>query len=367
MAAVTRTRREWPGYTSVWRWHFFAGLFCIPFVLWLAVTGSVYLFRPQIEAWIDRPFAHVANVGPRESAARQAAAAVAAVPGSVLHRYQLPDTPTQAVQIIVGNGEREVRVYVHPQTLAVLKTVDEDQRLMRIVFRLHGELLAGDPGSYLVELAASWAIVMILSGLFLWWPRGRGPAGVIWPRLRAGGRRFWRDLHAVTGFWVSFMALFLLLSGLPWAKSWGSYLKVVRSTVESQPVRQDWTTSHTGELKARAAADAGTRAIMAEHAEHGGMAMNHPAASYRPLDRLVATLQPLALAAPVLIAPPTGPGQPWTAKSDASDRPQRTDLTLDGATGEVLTRKDFAQRRLIDRLVGYGIAVHEGALFGWLN
>lgn len=202
MAAVTRARREWPGYTSVWRWHFYAGLFCIPFVLWLAITGSVYLFRPQIEAWIDRPFAHVATVGPRESAARQAAAAIAAVPGSVLHRYQLPDTPTQAVQIIVGKGKQEVRVYVHPQNLAVLKTVDEDQRLMRIVFRLHGELLAGNPGSYLVELAASWAIVMVLSGLFLWWPRGRGPAGVIWPRLRAGGRRFWRDLHAVTGFLV---------------------------------------------------------------------------------------------------------------------------------------------------------------------
>lgn len=367
MAAVVRTRREWPGYTSVWRWHFYAGLFCIPFVLWLAVTGSVYLFRPQIEAWIDQPFAHVATVGQRESAARQAAAAVAALPGSVLHRYQLPDTPTQAVQIVVGNGEREVRVYVHPQTLAVLKTVDEDQRLMRIVFRLHGELLAGDPGSYLVELAASWAIVMILSGLFLWWPRGRGPAGVIWPRLRAGGRRFWRDLHAVTGFWVSFMALFLLLSGLPWAKSWGSYLKVVRSAVENQPVRQDWTTSHTGELKARAVADAGTRAMMAEHAEHGGMAMNHPVGSYRTLDRVIATIQPLHLAAPVLVAPPTGPGQPWTAKSDAANRPQRTDLTLDSATGQVLTRKDFAQRRLIDRLVGYGIAVHEGALFGWLN
>ncbi|UVO49022.1 PepSY domain-containing protein [Sphingomonas sp. SUN019] len=367
MTATIAPRREWPSYTSVWRWHFYAGLFCIPFVLWLALTGSVYLFRPQIEALIDRPYADVATTGPRERAARQSAAAVAAVPGSVLHRYQLPDTPTQAVQIIVGKDKAETRVYVHPQTLAVLKTVDEDQRLMRIVFRLHGEMLAGDPGSYLVELAASWAIVMILSGLFLWWPRGRGPAGVIWPRLSAGGRRFWRDLHAVTGFWVSFMALFLLLSGLPWAKSWGSYLKVVRSAVEGQPVRQDWTVGRSGEVRARGAADAGTRAMLEDHADHGGMPMADPAASYAPLDNMVATVVPLDLAAPVLIAPPTGPGQPWTAKSDAADRPQRTDLTLDPATGAVLTRKDFAERRLVDRLIGYGIAVHEGALFGWLN
>lgn len=362
---MTPTPRRWPSYATIWRWHFYAGLFCIPFVLWLALTGSVYLFRPQVEALIDRPYAEVASAGPRASAAAQVAAAERAVTGSVLHRYQLPDTPRQAVQVLVGKGGTETRVYVHPQTLAVLKVVNEDDRLMRIVFRLHGELLAGDPGSCVVELAASWAIVMILSGLFLWWPRGSGAAGVVYPRLRSGGRRFWRDLHGVTGFWVSFMALFLLLSGLPWAKSWGSYLKAVRTVAEGT-VRQDWTTGQSGELTARRAADAGTRAMMGEHAEHGGMTMAHPATSYAPLDRLIGTVGALKLASPVLIAPPTGPGAPWTAKSDAADRPLRTDLTLD-VSGRVLSRKDFGERRLVDRLVGHGIAVHEGALFGTVN
>ena len=357
---------RWPAYATVWRWHFYAGLFCIPFVLWLAITGSVYLFRPQVEALIDAPYAHVADGGPRASAAAQAAAAVRAVRGSVLHRYELPETAAQAVQVIVGRAHRETRVYVHPQSLAVLKAVDEDSRPMRIVFRLHGELLAGTPGSYLVELAASWTIVMILTGLVLWWPRGGGLGGVVYPRLRSGGRRFWRDLHGVTGFWVSAAALFLLLSGLPWAKSWGSYLKAVRSVAEGQAIKQDWSTGHAGELAARAAADAGTRAMLSDHAEHGGMTMMHPLTSYRSLDRVIATVRPLDLAAPVLIAPPTGPGAPWTAKSDAADRPLRTDLTL-APDGTLLTRKDFMQRRLVDRLVGWGVAIHEGAAFGWAN
>lgn len=361
------TTRRWPGYNTIWRWHFYAGLFCIPFVLWLAATGSIYLFRPQIEALIDRPYTQLAMTGPRAAASAQADAAVRAVPGSVLHRYQLPDRPDDAVQVIVGRGQSEKRVYVHPQTLAVLKTVDEDDRLMRVIFRLHGELLMGSKGSYIVELAASWAIVMILSGLFLWWPRGGGLGGVLYPRLRSGGRRFWRDLHGVTGFWVSFFALFLLLSGLPWAKSWGSYLKTVRTVVEGQVVKQDWSVSHSDELKARAAIDAGTRAMTDDHAEHGGMTMPHPATSDVPLDRLIATVRPLNLAPPVLIAPPAGVGQPWTAKSDAANRPLRTDLTLDGRTGAILSRKDFAQRRLIDRIVGYGVAAHEGQLFGLAN
>ena len=361
------TTRRWPGYNAIWRWHFYAGLFCIPFVLWLACTGSIYLFRPQIEALIDRPYTHLALNGPPASAAAQAGAAVRAVPGSVLHRYQLPDRLDDAVQVIVGEGARETRVYVHPQTLAVLKKVDEDDRLMRVIFRLHGELLMGNKGSYLVELAASWAIVMILTGLFLWWPRGGGLGGVIYPRLRSGGRRFWRDIHGVTGFWVSFFALFLLLSGLPWAKSWGSYLKAVRTVATGTVAKQDWSTGHADELKARASIDAGTRAMTNEHAEHGGMTMPHPATSLAPLDRLITTLRPLQLAAPVLIAPPSAVGQPWTAKSDAANRPLRTDLTLDGATGAVLTRKDFAERRLIDRIVSYGVAAHEGQLFGIAN
>src|SRR5258705_8453492 len=88
----SETSRRWPGYGAVWRWHFYAGLFCIPFILWLATTGSFYLFRPQIEALIDRPYSNVATGGSHASATAQVEAAVRAVPGSVLDRYQLPDT-----------------------------------------------------------------------------------------------------------------------------------------------------------------------------------------------------------------------------------------------------------------------------------
>ena len=57
---------------------------------------------------------------------------------------------------------------------------------------------------------------------------------------------------------------------------------------------------------ALAAADGATRAMLDEHAEHRGMTMSHPHVAYAPLDRLVATVRPLRLAGPVLIAPPTG-------------------------------------------------------------
>ncbi len=101
-------------YRTLWRWHFYAGLFCIPFVCWLACTGTIYLFKPQVEAWLDAPYAHLVQPGEvRASAAAEVRAALAAEPGSVLHAYQLPAAPDSAAQVLVGRGADEWRVWVH--------------------------------------------------------------------------------------------------------------------------------------------------------------------------------------------------------------------------------------------------------------
>ena len=86
-------------YTSVWRWHFYAGLFCIPFAIWLASTGGIYLFKPQVENWQERSFDSLEISGERATAQAQVTAALAAVPGTVLNAYILPDNAESAVRI----------------------------------------------------------------------------------------------------------------------------------------------------------------------------------------------------------------------------------------------------------------------------
>jgi len=368
---MSESTRRWPDYRTVWRWHFYAGLLCIPFVIWLATTGSIYLFKPQVEAWLDRPYENLTVSGSRATPSQQVAAALAAVPGSVLNTYELPQTPASAARVLVGHGDHLMRVYVHPGTAQVLSVVNEDERLMKIIFRLHGELMWGSRGSMLVEMAASWAVVMLISGLYLWWPRGApGAAGVVYPRLNRGGRVFWRDLHAVTGLWVSFFALFLLLSGLPWAKSWGSMLKSVRQYGSSLVVQQDWTTGTESELAERRLANAAPPAEEGEHAHHHheGMVMDAPTVQgYEALDNLVPAVSALHLLPPVLISPPSAKAATWSARSDTPNRPQRVSLTLDPDSAGIVSRKDFAQQPVIDRIVGVGVAAHEGQLFGWFN
>jgi uncharacterized iron-regulated membrane protein len=255
---------------------------------------------------------------------------------------------------------------VHPQTLNVMKVVNEDKRPMMVVFHLHGELLSGDWGSRIVELAASWAIIMILSGIYLWWPRQAvSIAGVLYPRFRQGKRIFWRDLHAVTGVWVSLLALFQLFTGLPWAKSWGDYLEGIRKVTRTEEVKRVWTNGSSSEIAARLALSAGSMASMLGMADMGGAGQT--TGSYDAIDKMVATVAPLSLPYPVLISPPSGPRAPWTAKSDTQNRPQRVDLDLDPATGSILKRVNFNQHHWIDQAVGYGVAAHEGQLFGLFN
>lgn len=346
-------------YNMVWRWHFYAGLFCVPFVIWLALTGTIYLWKPQIEAWLDQPYDHLATNGPVASPDAQVSAALRAVPGSTLHKYVLPENGDAAVRILVTRDHADKRVYVDPRSLAILNVVTEEQRPMRLIFHLHGELLAGAFGSYLVEIVACWAIVMLLTGLYLWWPRGRsGFAGLFYPRLRGGGRLFWRDLHASAGIWVSLFALGLILTGLPWAKGWGGYLTEVRHLTGTSRGTVDWS---IGGKPPQA------DAMLGEHSGHEGMAMPPSPIPPGELARVVASVRPLAVASPVLISPPAKAGAPWSIASDAADRPLRSDVKIDGRTGALVSRIDFAQRHWIDRTIGYGVAAHEGALFGLAN
>jgi uncharacterized iron-regulated membrane protein len=89
---------------------------------------------------------------------------------------------------------------------------------------------------------------------------------------------------------------------------------------------------------------------------------------------IVAKAKAERLAHPVLVKPPGAPerfGPPtpmaWKVKSEAQNRPLNREVIFDAATGNELSRKGFADKHVIDRAVNYGIAWHEGQLFGWIN
>jgi uncharacterized iron-regulated membrane protein len=336
-------------YRTIWRWHFYAGLFVMPFILILSLTGAVFLFKPQIDRWEERAFRGLSTrvaVSPNA----QLDAAMAAFPGATFSSYRLPVAPGDAALLHLGLSDGSMRdVFVSPDG-KVIGSLDPDWRIIEIMSSIHGSLLLGKVGRWMVELAASWAIVMILSGLYLWWPSGGRLAGVVWPRLSLGKRAFWRDIHAVTGFWVSSFALVLLVSGLPWASVWGDAFKVARTELGLMQGKQDWKTG----------------GAHAEHDHNAMMTMDKANVPLANLSLIVGKARAENLEFPVVISPPSEKME-WSVKSNTQNRPNRVTITYDMATGTQLDRQDFASRHVIDRVVGYGIAWHEGALLGWFN
>jgi uncharacterized iron-regulated membrane protein len=214
---------------------------------------------------------------------------------------------------------------------------------------IHAELLAGRTGSILIELAASWAIIMLGTGLYLWWPReGSGIAGVLYPRLNAGRRVFWRDLHAVAGIWVSTFAMFLLITALPWTTVWGAGLSKTRALLT--PDKQEWALSPTD-----------------EHAQHRAEAAAAAVITPVTLDDIVKRVAPLALDPPVRVYLPNERTPFWRVRAETQNRPRVRELELDARSGELLRDKGFADKATIDRVIGVGIAAHEGQLFGVAN
>jgi uncharacterized iron-regulated membrane protein len=375
------SQSKWPDYAAVWRWHFYAGLFCLPFVCWLAITGSIYVFRPDIEAWLDRPYQNLTPVAERVAPSAEVEAALSAVKGSKFTRYEPPATAGGAAQIVVAKDDELVRVYIHPSTLRPLKIVRDDRRPMEIVEQLHGALLMGTFGSIMVELAASWAIVMIITGLFLWFPRSRnGFAGILYPRIGKKGRIYWRDLHAVTGMWISLIALFMLLSGLPWSVAWGNYLTWARNLSTVTAGTPDWpiggklakpgaeSTDPSGPSSMPGMTAAEMAAMGPPH--DNGMNISdtdHQAMLLYELDVVVPAALKLDLPRPVWILPPAGHSGDWTASSQVQNRTRRVSYTISPADGRVTSKSGFSDQKIIDKAVNVGVAAHEGHLFGRIN
>lgn len=386
-AEMGRLSRQWPTYRTVWRWHFFAGAFCVPFVIFLSITGAIYLFKPQIEGVVDRPFEGLANISEHRLLSEQVQVVLDRYPKAKSIHVELPKEEQGATRVMIKDEAKQWRVFVHPKSLEVLSVRDEEYGLMRQVKQLHGQLKAGNWGSYLVELAASWTIIMILTGVVLWWPRNaKGIAGVLYPRWGKGARVWWRDVHSVIGVWVSVFAIFLILTGLPWAKFWGSYFRTVREATGLASVSQEWTIG--GKEVAKSGAEHSTEHAdhdqHADHAEHsvnrksaekgaGGKRGGRPGAGapvpkdLSGFDQAIQIARREKLAYPVLLTPPKSQGLDWTVSSEAQNRVLRCSIGFDAKTGEVRSREEFADKHWLDRVVSVGIAAHEGQLFGGFN
>ncbi|QOY93807.1 PepSY domain-containing protein [Massilia sp. UMI-21] len=371
-------------YRRVWRWHFYAGLLCLPFIFLLALTGAVYLFNKQIDDVVHAdlllrppPSAAVTAALP---AGRLLDRALRAEPG-VARALYWPADARHTVQVDVQTRDGAVRqVFLDPASGAVLGSLVEAECLMPLVKRIHSLTVAGKVGNALVEIVAGWVIVLVLSGTWLWWPRGRS-SGVLRIRPQASGRLWWRDLHAVTGALAAVVILFLALTGMPWSLVWGSQVNswltanglgtpvgvwfgAPRSTVPMGTLGEvPWSLERQAMPASTPPAD-----IHRGHAAHDMPAHAGPP---RPgtigIDRAAAAFAAAGLRDAYRLVLPGGPEGVYSAiRLRSADAGLRV-IHLDQYSGKLL--QDIGPRDVgaVARITDWGIGVHQGLEYGLPN
>lgn len=336
-------------YARLWRWHFFAALVVIPFVLWQATTGVLYLWNREIVQALHPDLILVAPQPQRAGYQAQLDSVLRHEPRDRLQSIEISGEPGRAtIFLFRGDNGLARAAFVDPHDARYLGSLSSWQWIGSGSRGLHGGWPIQPWGSYLLELGASWAIVMVLTGLYLWWPRNAdGLAGVLYPRLRSGSRIFWRDLHATVGVWFALIVLAFLLTALPWTTFWGQQVlgPVQRVTGQESPLEPFFAGGH------------------APGHDHG-QAHHAAPATVLDLDTLVARARAAGVRGTLEVAPAPG-------ALNVKDRHARSSeevwLQLDSGTGAVRTRVTWNDMPLIPRLVSLGIDLHEGTFLGRAN
>ncbi|UYQ93646.1 PepSY domain-containing protein [Chitinophaga horti] len=116
------------------------------------------------------------------------------------------------------------QVFIDPYTGEVKKVWNEDEDFFHTMVHLHYNLLLPiEIGQQIVAGATLVFVIMLISGLVLWWPKNKSAAkqrfSIKW---KAQWRRLNYDLHNVLGFYMMAIGLVLALTGLVWGYAWFS-------------------------------------------------------------------------------------------------------------------------------------------------
>lgn len=350
-------------YRAVWRWHFYAGLFVLPFLISLAVTGALYLFRDEFDNLIhsDLKRIEVAQNVPKALPSDILAAAVAAVPGTAV-KYTTPGDPGASTEITVSTAEGKRAVYVNTYTGQVAGSLPDRGTIMWTIRYIHSLKYFGTYTRYLIEIAAGWSILLVATGIYLWWPRKQS-GGVLTVRGTPKKRVFWRDTHAVTGIFVGFFIVFLAVTGMPWSGVWGAKVN-------------EWANGSNFGYPAGVRTDV---PMSGEHLDHmaktswsleqAKVPESTASATGQPIgiDAAIARFDGLGLAPGYTVVLPTKPTGVYSGSVYPDDLSKQRVVHLDQYSGKPLIDMSYADYGPLGKALEWGITVHMGQQFGVAN
>ena len=300
------------------------------------------------------------------------AAAEAAVPGSTATQYIAPMGPDRVAAFAVAVGEETTGVTLNPYTAEVVETFPWRAGWYDFATEIHGTLLIGDTGDWLIEAAASLGLLLTVTGIYLHWPRnGAGWGKALTVQTATTGRAFWKSLHGAMGFWVSLLLVVFLISGLSWTGLWGAKFVQAWSTFPAEkwdnvPLSD---TTHA-DMNHSAAKEVPWALEQTPMPESGSLAGTTAVLGPVTIDSVTDFAGTLGFDRRFQLNLPADETGVWTISHDSmsNDGPNpaadRT-IHIDQFTGNVLADVRFADYSVYAKMMAWGIAFHEGDLGAW--
>lgn len=225
-ASRQRLRRLWL------KGHRWLGLSLGAVLMVAALSGSAMLLAEPLDESLNQALFHVADASTVDY-------------GAVVERLKANLGPDADITLRPPREEQEsfqahVRgnwtgtVYLHPSSGKILGRRGDAEGIMGVLFTLHSNLFVGETGKAVLTLAAFAYLLMLASGVYLWWHTRRGNALSI--RWSAGGRLALFDWHRVTGVVFGVLVSLAVLSGAYMA--WPPLAGMVNALSDTRSVSQ---------------------------------------------------------------------------------------------------------------------------------
>jgi uncharacterized iron-regulated membrane protein len=361
-------------YRAAWRWHFYAGLFVVPFLMILAVTGMMMMFIGYIDGRDgEKITVSVPQNAQIISVSEQARQALKQHPNGVVVEW-LKGRAANNVSVfrIKADGVQSM-VAVDPYTGDVVESWERRKGWYDFADGIHSDLLLGTPGDRLLEIAAGLSIVLVVTGLYLWWPRDRTFVQSVVPNMKARGRDFWKGLHSSVGIFVSVVLLAFLITGMAWTGIWGSKIVQAWNTFPAEKWNNVPLSDSTHAAMNHGPVGEVPWALEQTPMPASGSASGvsgTPEGAPVTIDSIADVAAAIGFNARYRISYPQGDTGVWTINqdtmsSDAEDPFSDRTVHIDQYTGKILASVGFADYSLAAKAMAVGIPLHMGLVGLW--
>lgn len=189
--------------------HLVLGLTGAVVIAIASVTGAYITFQDPLKRWLTP----VPRVG-EFAGTPDLAAIVAVVESRVAPRRVVSVEPGAGGEATVVSVRGRTKVFVNPADQTIVGVREARfaslENLTAVMRGLHTSLLSGRKGKLLVTAATAEALILVLTGLWLWWRKKHWQ----FRAWRGSAFRVSWDLHSASGIWFLVPALSMIITGL---------------------------------------------------------------------------------------------------------------------------------------------------------